>query len=177
MQTEGFGQRPLVLSTSTSYLMQKARMGWIGSRVLTGTTDNLLMPWTTLIVHRYNVPDEESFRGPILDDEFEIDTAKSEDEKQLAISAKSSKIWRALRIASKTKLNLFDRIEDGQNLEVLFKADSDGDKAQVEIENLRDSGDGKAGETPNKREGTGQETFSPPQLMAVPAPTEEGSIK
>jgi THO complex subunit 1 len=135
------------------------------------------MSRTTLIVHRYNVPDEESFRGPILDDEFEIETAKSEEEKQLATSARSSKIWRALRIASKTKLNLFDRIEDGQILEVLFKADSDGDKAQVEVDNMRDSGDGKAGETPNKREGAGQETSTPPQLMAVSAPAEEGSVK
>ncbi|KAH0542175.1 hypothetical protein FGG08_003396 [Glutinoglossum americanum] len=126
---------------------------------------------------RYDIPNEESFRGPILDDEFEIDTAKNEEEKQLAISARSSKIWRALRIASKTKLSLFDRIDDGQNLEVLFKTDSDGDKAQAEIESMRDSGDGKAGETPNKREGAGPETLSPPQLVTASASAGEGSVK
>lgn len=129
------------------------------------------------MVHRYNTPDEESFRMPILDDELVIDTAKIEEEKQLAISARSSKIWRALRIASKTKLNLFDRIDDGQNLEVLFKTDSEGDKVQVEIENMRDSGDGKAGGTPTKREGTGPETLSPPQLAGVSASAEEAPVK
>ncbi|KAI9786179.1 MAG: hypothetical protein M1839_007589 [Geoglossum umbratile] len=127
---------------------------------------------------RYNIPDEESFRGPILDDDFEIDMAKNEEEKQLALGARSSKVWRALRIASKTKLNLFDRIDDGQNIDVLFKVDSDGDKAHGENENARDSGDGKAGEIPSKREATaGTEALSPPQLAAVSASAEDGSVK
>ncbi|KAH0565656.1 hypothetical protein GP486_000946 [Trichoglossum hirsutum] len=126
---------------------------------------------------RYNIPDEESFRMPILDDELAIDVAKDEDEKQLAVSARSSKIWRALRIASKTKLNLFDRIDDGQNLDVLFKTDSEGDKVQVEMENMRDSGDGKAGETPAKREATGPETPSALQLVGISASAEGAPVK
>ena len=132
---------------------------------------------TTLIPHRYHVADEESFRGPILDDDFEIDMAKNEEEKQTATSARSSKVWRALRIASKTKLNLFDRIDDGQNLEVLFKVDSDGDKAQGENETMRDPGDGKAGEVPSKREAAGLEALSHPQLVAVSASADDGSVK
>ncbi|KAI9764697.1 MAG: hypothetical protein M1840_008089 [Geoglossum simile] len=126
---------------------------------------------------RYNIPDEESFRGPILDDDFEIDMAKNEEEKQLAVSARSSKVWRALRIASKTKLNLFDRIDDGQNLDVLFKIDSDGDKAHAENETMRDPVDGKAGEIAGKREATGLEALSPPQLVAVSASADDGSVK
>jgi THO complex subunit 1 len=132
---------------------------------------------TTLIPHRYNIPDEESFRGPILDDDLEIHRAENEEEKQLAISARSSRVWRALRIASKTKLNLFDRIDDGQNLDILFKVDSDGDKAHGENETVRDPGDGKVGEIAGKREATGVEAISPPPLAAVSASADDGSVK
>ena len=135
------------------------------------------MPGTTLIPHRYNIPDEESFRGPILDDDLDIHRAENEEEKQFAISARSSKVWRALRIASKTKLNLFGRIDDGPNLDLLFEADSDGDKAHGENETMRDPGDGKVGEIAGKREATGVESVSPPQLVAVSASADDGSVK
>ena len=57
--------------------------------------------------------------------------AKTEEEKQLSSNARASKLWRTLRIASKTKLNLFDKIDDGNNLQALFKP-------AEETENVRD---------------------------------------
>ena len=75
----------------------------------------------------------ESFKGPIADDEFDIDMAKTDEEKVLATNARASKLWRTLRVASKSKLNLFDKIDDGNNLQALF---------QPEGEENRNKGDG-----------------------------------
>jgi THO complex subunit 1 len=38
---------------------------------------------------------------------------------------KTSKTWRALRLASKTRLSLFDKVDDGRNLQCLVQPDSD----------------------------------------------------
>jgi|SRR6266498_179854 len=43
-------------------------------------------------------------------------------EKDFYVTAKASKTWRTLRITSKSKLNLFDKVDDGKNLKVLFEA-------------------------------------------------------
>ena len=68
--------------------------------------------------------------------------AKTDEEKVLASNARASKLWRTLRVASKRKLNLFDKIDDGNNLQALFepegagdtvgKADCDGDEQSAQ---------------------------------------------
>lgn len=75
----------------------------------------------TLISSRYTIPTAESFQGAIEGDDLDIQMAQSEDEKQVAMNARASKTWRTLRIAAKSKLNMFDKIEDGNNLQALFK--------------------------------------------------------
>lgn len=55
--------------------------------------------------------------------------ATTEEEKQLLANARASKLWRTLRIASKSKLNLFDRIDDGHNLQALFGDENGAKKA------------------------------------------------
>ena len=77
---------------------------------------------------RYLIPAAESFERPIADDEFEIEMAKTDEEKRSATDARASKLWRTLRIASKTKLNRFDKIDDGGNLRALFEPDGDENK-------------------------------------------------
>lgn len=57
----------------------------------------------------------------IVDDDFDIDMAKTKEDKDNAMRAKASKIWRTLRLASRSKLNQFDKIEDGKNIKVLFE--------------------------------------------------------
>ena len=74
---------------------------------------------------RYTIPPAESFRGPIADDDFDISMAKTDEEKQILIDARASKLWRTLRIASKSKLNLFDKIDDGNKLDALFEPEGD----------------------------------------------------
>ena len=77
---------------------------------------------------RYSIPTAESFERPIADDEFEMEMARTDEEKRLAADAKASKLWRTLRIASKTKLNRFDKIDDGNNLKALFEPDAEESK-------------------------------------------------
>ena len=83
----------------------------------------------SLNAYRFWVPTAESFRGPIAEDEFDIEMAKTEEDKQLARSARASKMWRTLRIAARNKLNLFDRIDDGNNLRALFESSDDENEA------------------------------------------------
>lgn len=72
--------------------------------------------------------------------------AKTDEEKQQATDARASKLWRTLRIASKSKLSVFDKIDDGNNLQALFQTeeeedqekdkdkDNDKDKADVDVQ-------------------------------------------
>ena len=69
---------------------------------------------------RYSIPTADAFQGAIADDDFDIDTAQSDEKKQQATDARASKLWRALRVASKNRLNLLDKIDDGHNLQALF---------------------------------------------------------
>ncbi|KAL9017440.1 MAG: hypothetical protein Q9185_005258 [Variospora sp. 1 TL-2023] len=69
---------------------------------------------------RYTLPKVEDYKVPIMEDEFDIEMAKTEEEKETAGTAKASKMWRALRLASKNRMNMFDKIEDGKDLGALF---------------------------------------------------------
>ncbi|MCJ1401490.1 hypothetical protein MMC11_004704 [Xylographa trunciseda] len=75
---------------------------------------------------RYAVPEAESLKGPIADDEFDASIATSEEDKQLATNARASKLWRMLRICYKSKFRVFDKIDDGNNLEALFEVRDEG---------------------------------------------------
>ena len=58
--------------------------------------------------------------------------ARDDEEKQRLRDARASKLWRTLRIASKSKFKLFHKIEDGHNLDVLFEPKSDEHQGTVE---------------------------------------------
>ena len=88
-----------------------------------------------------------------MDDEFNQEMAKTNEDRLLAANARASKMWRTLRIASKSKLNLFDRIDDGNNIQALFQPEDDenrnrGDNNGAEVQ-------GK-GSTPIEPESTSQ---------------------
>lgn len=71
-----------------------------------------------------------------MDDEFDMEMAKTEEDKLLAANARASKMWRTLRVASKSKLNLFDRIDDGNNIQALFQPDGDENKNKGDTNGL-----------------------------------------
>lgn len=84
---------------------------------------------------RYQLPELESFQRPIADDDFEIDMPTNDETKAAAIYGKSSKSWRALRIAGRTRLAAFDKIDDPKKISVVFEEptevgdeDEDGDE-------------------------------------------------
>lgn len=53
--------------------------------------------------------------------DLDIEMANTEEEKKQLEDQKMSKTWRALRLMSKTKLDLFDKVNDGNNLECFVK--------------------------------------------------------
>lgn len=72
--------------------------------------------------------------------------AKTGEEKQQASDARASKLWRTLRIASKSKLNLFDKIDDGNNLQALFQPEEDVSKDKTEVDGTEQTSDQPAKE-------------------------------
>ena len=60
--------------------------------------------------------------------------AKTDEDKQLALNARASKLWRTLRIASKSKLSLFDKIDDGNNLQALFQPENEENRSKEDIQ-------------------------------------------
>ena len=73
--------------------------------------------------------------------------AKTGEEKQQATYARASKMWRTLRIASKSKLNLFDKIDDGNNLQALFQPEEEESKEKTEVDGTEQTSDPPAKES------------------------------
>ena len=84
---------------------------------------------------RYRIPALDSFKNKIALDDMEIDMPTNDETKEAAINGKASKSWRALRIASKTKLAAFDKIEDPEKIDVIFQDDA------PEAETVKETGE------------------------------------
>ena len=72
---------------------------------------------------RYRLPTINSFQSKIELDDMDIDMARDEESKNAAIESKASKSWRALRIASASRLVAFDKIERSDKIDEIFKDD------------------------------------------------------
>lgn len=100
----------------------------------------------------------ESFRGPIADDDFDVDMAKDDEEKELVSNARASKLWRMLRLASNNKIKLFDKIEDGKNIGALFSLEGETNgtreekREHIEVDETRKEG------TDKRKNEAGEET-------------------
>lgn len=86
---------------------------------------------------RTQPPDLMSFKRKIADDDFEIEMPTDAHSKAMAIAGKSSKTWRALRIASRYKLASFDKIESSDKIDAIFEDDvpeeaEDAEKSKTE---------------------------------------------
>ncbi|KAL2878622.1 hypothetical protein SGCOL_006092 [Colletotrichum sp. CLE4] len=80
---------------------------------------------------RYSLPELESFKGKISDDNFEIDIARDNQTKAAIVESKASKSWRALRIAGKSRLALFDKIDDPEKIDAIFEEPVDVDESEA----------------------------------------------
>ena len=83
---------------------------------------------------RYRIPSIKSFQSKIELDDMDIDMARDDESKNAAIESKASKSWRALRIASTTKLVAFDKIDRSDKIDEIFQDD-------VKVEELANNGE------------------------------------
>lgn len=83
---------------------------------------------------RYELPKLESFQRKIADDDFEIEMPTNDQTRAAAIAGKASKSWRALRIAARSKLPAFDKIDDPKKVDIIFRELDDADQADEEDE-------------------------------------------
>ncbi|KAH7046035.1 THO complex, subunit THOC1 [Macrophomina phaseolina] len=81
---------------------------------------------------RYTIPTPESLHRGIQGDELDLEMAMTDEDKHKLQQAKASKTWRALRIASKDRLSLFDKIDDGKQLQALFEPEGSDEAGKDE---------------------------------------------
>ncbi|KAK0662882.1 THO complex subunit 1 [Lasiodiplodia hormozganensis] len=91
---------------------------------------------------RYTIPTAESLHRGIQEDELDLEMAMTDEDKHRLQEAKASKTWRALRIASKDRLSLFDKIDDGRQLQALFEPEG-GDDAGKDERTATETAEGK----------------------------------
>ncbi|KAF2016265.1 hypothetical protein BU24DRAFT_346476 [Aaosphaeria arxii CBS 175.79] len=70
---------------------------------------------------RFSTPSAESYATKIRMTELDLDMVTSDEEKRQLEESKTSNSWRGLRLASKSRLSSFDRLEHGKGLERLFQ--------------------------------------------------------
>ncbi|KAI1743670.1 THO complex subunit 1 transcription elongation factor-domain-containing protein [Xylaria scruposa] len=93
---------------------------------------------------RWKLPDLEEFKKKIATDDLDFDFANTEKERTQLLESKASKTWRALRIARRSKLATFDKIEDWKNVGAIFQ-ELDAEETEQEEE------DGAKGQHPGNR--------------------------
>ncbi|KAI0866874.1 THO complex subunit 1 transcription elongation factor-domain-containing protein [Xylaria cubensis] len=109
---------------------------------------------------KWKLPDLEEFKKKIATDDLDFDFANTEKEKTQLLESKASKTWRALRIARRSKLATFDKIEDWRNVSAIFQ-ELDAEETEQEEE------EGPKGQHPENRmpiiisgpSGVGKSTF------------------
>lgn len=119
--------------SATSKRLRPIPMGSVSLEFLKDEgDDSALEPLKS--AERYQLPELDSFQKKIADDDFEIGMPTNDQSKAAAIAGKSSKSWRALRIASRSKLAAFDKIDDPNQVEVIFQELTEGDEEEEEEE-------------------------------------------
>lgn len=100
---------------------------------------------------RHKLPEVKSFKRGIQEAELEIEMPMSNASLREAVDSKASKAWRALRIASRTKLFLFDKIDSYEDINILF---DDGEPKQAAQEDEEDGMEnGEHGDTEGEGKG------------------------
>ncbi|KJR82324.1 THO complex subunit 1 [Sporothrix schenckii 1099-18] len=87
----------------------------------------------------------DAFEREIADEDFEIEMPDSDASKQLAEERKASKTWRALRIVRQTNLSIFDKIDNDNDVRLIFKT-ADGSLLEEDEDELDAEADGVTGD-------------------------------
>ncbi|KAI0540790.1 THO complex subunit 1 transcription elongation factor-domain-containing protein [Xylaria digitata] len=91
---------------------------------------------------RWKLPDLGDFKKKIANDDLDLDFASNETEKTQLLESKASKTWRALRIARRSRLATFDKIEDWKNVDAIFQ-EQNAEEIQEESSKGQRPGNGK----------------------------------
>ncbi|XXH05182.1 hypothetical protein Hte_011607 [Hypoxylon texense] len=86
---------------------------------------------------RWKLPDLNVFKEKIATDDLDLDFAKNDKEKSEILEAKASKTWRALRIARRSKLASFDKVDDWQKVDAIFEDHSTPEPTQDEANGVK----------------------------------------
>ncbi|KAL1902562.1 hypothetical protein Sste5346_001004 [Sporothrix stenoceras] len=89
----------------------------------------------------------DTFEREIADEDFEIEMPDSDASKQQAEERKASKTWRALRIVRQTNLSTFDKIDNDDDVRLIFKIGDGNDDDEDELLDGEAGEAGEAGET------------------------------
>ena len=90
---------------------------------------------------RSEVPELKTFERPLADCHFEVDLVNDEAEKERAKDARASTQWRALRVASKSRLAAFEPLDEEGQMKALFAAPKDSTLKRVEDGTAKEAGD------------------------------------
>lgn len=85
-------------------------------------------------VKRYKLPELDSFKAGIADDDFEIGMPTNDETKARAVAGKASKSWRALRTAGRSRLVAFDKIDDPNTIGIIFEEPKGDEDEETEDE-------------------------------------------
>ncbi|CAK7267728.1 hypothetical protein SEPCBS57363_002738 [Sporothrix epigloea] len=88
----------------------------------------------------------DTFEREIADEDFEMEMPDSDASKQLAEERKASKTWRALRIVRQTHLATFDKIDDDNNVQIIFKMNGGDANDDDALDGEDEDGEGSNGE-------------------------------
>ncbi|KAI1131510.1 THO complex subunit 1 transcription elongation factor-domain-containing protein [Nemania abortiva] len=92
---------------------------------------------------RWKLPDLTDFKNKIASDDLDLDLANNEKERTQLLESKASKTWRALRIARRSKLATFDKIEDWKNVDAIFQ--------ELDAEETKQEQEGSKGQYPENK--------------------------
>jgi THO complex subunit 1 len=128
---DGFLDAKKTLHRTT--ISKRARLGQVGSLALNflSDSDEQVLMERLKASERYELPDLKALQYKISDDDFDIEGAKDAKSKALATDKKASKSWRALRIASRTKLAQFDKIDNPDKIDAIFEEAAEADEAET----------------------------------------------
>lgn len=120
---------------------------------------------------RYKLPDIESFQRKIQEVELDLEMPNDVEKERELKEHKASLSWRALRIASRTKLTIFDKIDSYENINVLFEEPEPEPKPKEEEtrEENGENGDAVATEE-NEAEAEIEVVMADDGSRATPAP-------
>jgi len=107
-----------------------------------------------LTTTRHVLPSADSLVKEVETVELDLEMAMDDEEKQTLEDAKSTKTWRLLRIASKSNLGRFDKVEDGKNLSRLVQPDAPEDGVE---ESAPDASEGQDNGAPGEDSRLGED--------------------